>query len=132
MANMQTNYLLGQEIEIAPTPGLDGVRGLARVIGVMNCEAVPAYAVEPFLDGLNEADAADLNAETWYCFRYVDEAVHAEWAVMYLPESLLESMVQAAVRPTCSMGHENCSVDHGSVPSDDVSQYLPYGGASNG
>lgn len=89
-------YQMKQVLNVGPTMGLDGAEGAARILGVMDFESVPEWASEPFTQGLDLEEYADLTNATWYSFRYVEDAVHENWGVMYLPEDLLESMVRVA------------------------------------
>lgn len=93
-------YELSTQMPIVPIPGLDGVRGDVRIVGVLAFEGLPDYVdTDSWLQGLNESEAADLHSTTWYAFRYIDEENHAIFGVVHLPEELFEAMVDAAAAP---------------------------------
>lgn len=90
---MQTNFELMDELMVAPTPGLDVVRGMVRIVAVTVFEGLPSdMDGESFLTE-DAAYDAELLAGAWYGFRYLNDSILKDMGVMYLPEDLFETII---------------------------------------
>lgn len=86
-------YQLNDSFTVKAQMGLDMVAGAAvRVVAVTTWDGLPSiFDAESMLTGDAEYDE-QLQGGLWYGFRYIEDALHEDWDVMYLPADLMETI----------------------------------------
>lgn len=98
-------YSVNQALRTRATRGLDLPVGDIYVTGASIYRNVPDWASEPFLQGLEFAEAQSLRDQVWYAFEFIAADLHSDYGTMWLPEELFTDalVVGVGTKFTCSI-----------------------------